>query len=39
VEELWRKLGELCDVFTKQECQNYFKHAGYNGNKILQSKS
>jgi transposase len=29
MEELWRKLGELCDVFTKQECKNYFKHTGY----------
>jgi transposase len=29
VESLWRKLGELCDVVTPQECQNYFKHAGY----------
>ena len=31
VEELWKKLGELCDVFTPNECKNYFKHAGYNG--------
>jgi len=29
VEELWKKLGELCDVFTPKECKNYFKHAGY----------
>jgi transposase len=29
MEELWKKLGELCDVFTSQECQNYFRHAGY----------
>ena len=29
VEELWKKLGELCDVFTPDECKNYFKHAGY----------
>ena len=32
VEKLWRKLGELCEVFTKQECQNYFRHAGYKKN-------
>jgi len=32
VETLWRKLGELCNVFTKQECQNYFGHAGYKTN-------
>jgi hypothetical protein len=29
MEELWKKLGELCDVFLPEECQNYFKHAGY----------
>ena len=29
MEELWKKLGELCDVFTSKECQNYFRHAGY----------
>ena len=28
-DELWRKLGELCDVFAPDECQNYFRHAGY----------
>ena len=30
MEDLWRKLGQLCDVFSPQECQNYFTHAGYN---------
>jgi len=29
VETLWRKLGELCDVFSPSECLNYFRHAGY----------
>jgi transposase len=29
MEELWRKLGELCDAFTPKECKNYFRHAGY----------
>ena len=29
VEKLWKKLGQLCDVFSPQECQNYFQHAGY----------
>jgi transposase len=29
VEELWHKLGELTDVFTPEECANYFKNAGY----------
>jgi transposase len=29
VEQLWNKLGELCDMFSPNECKNYFKHAGY----------
>jgi transposase len=33
VESLWRKLGELCDVFTPQEWRNYFQLAGYNARK------
>ena len=37
-EVLWRKLGELRDVFTPKECKNYFKHAGYKKQKI-QNKS
>jgi transposase len=28
VEELWNKLGELCDLFSPDECKNYCKHAG-----------
>ena len=31
-EELWKKLGKLCDIFAPEECQNYFKNAGYYGN-------
>jgi transposase len=29
MEDLWRKLGEICDVFAPKECRNYFRHAGY----------
>lgn len=29
VQDLWQKLGELCDHFLPEECQNYFRHAGY----------
>jgi len=29
MEDLWNKLGELCDVFTPKECKNYFKLEGY----------
>jgi len=39
VEDLWRKLGELCDVFSPQECLNYFKNAGYRKNLLLQTNS
>ena len=26
---LWKQVGRVCDLFTKQECSNYFKAAGY----------
>lgn len=29
VEELWSITGQLLDQFTRTECQNYFRHAGY----------
>jgi transposase len=29
IEALWRAIGEICDLFTAQECQNYFAAAGY----------
>jgi transposase len=34
VENLWKKLGKLCDVFSPEECQNYFRHAGYKINNV-----
>jgi len=34
MEALWRKLGELCDVLTPKECKNYFKHAGYEKQRV-----
>jgi len=37
VETLWNKLGELCDLFTPEECKNYFKHAGYTKNTRVQA--
>ena len=27
--QLWRSLGDICDLFTPQECWNYLKEAGY----------
>lgn len=29
---LWQKIGDLIDVFTPEECKNYFKHCGYTAN-------
>ena len=29
VEATWRKVGELLDLFSKQECANYLKNSGY----------
>lgn len=29
IEETWRRIGDLLDRFTPNECTNYFRHAGY----------
>ena len=29
IDALWRAIGEICDLFSPQECQNYFAAAGY----------
>lgn len=29
---LWETIGHICNLFTKDECRNYFKHAGYVAN-------
>ena len=39
MEELWKKLGTLCEIFSPEECQNYFKHAGYYGITKLQTNA
>jgi transposase len=31
VDGLWEFLGQAVDVFSPQECQNYFRHCGYAG--------
>jgi len=31
-DRLWKTIGQLIPLFTKQECQNYFSHAGYKYN-------
>jgi transposase len=29
IDELWKAIGQICDLFAPQECANYFKAAGY----------
>jgi hypothetical protein len=29
LDELWRAVGNICDLFTPTECRNYFDAAGY----------
>jgi transposase len=29
IEALWQAIGDICQLFTPQECQNYFQVAGY----------
>ena len=29
IEASWRRVGNLLDAFTTDECQNYLRHAGY----------
>lgn len=29
IDDLWCVIGELLDEFSPQECQNFFRHAGY----------
>jgi hypothetical protein len=27
-DDLWKAVGKVCDLFTPQECWNYFRQAG-----------
>jgi len=29
INQLWRTIGNICDLYTPEECWNYFKAAGY----------
>ncbi|MCW2763473.1 MAG: Transposase protein [Marmoricola sp.] len=29
IDDLWRAIGDVCDLFTPTECRNYFAAAGY----------
>ena len=31
-QDLWRAVGEVCELFTEQECMNFFNAAGYEAN-------
>ena len=39
VDELWKKLEILCEIFSPEEYKNYFKHAEYYGNTKLQTNA
>ena len=28
-DEVWKAIGEICDLFAPQECRNFFNAAGY----------
>lgn len=29
IDALWQAIGDICQLFTPEECQNYFNAAGY----------
>ncbi|MEM6413346.1 MAG: IS630 family transposase, partial [Pseudomonadota bacterium] len=29
IDALWRAIGDICQLYEPEECQNYFKAAGY----------
>ena len=29
IDALWRAIGDICAFYSKQECWNYLKEAGY----------
>ena len=32
IDELWKAIGNICSLFTEEECSNYFIAAGYGFN-------
>jgi transposase len=32
IDELWKAIGDICDLYSPAECSNYFKAAGYDLN-------
>ena len=31
-EELWQAVCQICDLFSEEECYNFFRAAGYEAN-------
>lgn len=29
IDDLWKAIGNICRLFTPEECRNYFQAAGY----------
>jgi len=29
IDDLWKAVGSICDLYTPEECCNYLKHDGY----------
>jgi hypothetical protein len=29
IDDLWKAVGSICDLYTPEECWNYLKHQGY----------
>ncbi|MFO0111030.1 MAG: hypothetical protein ACK519_01045, partial [Sphingomonadaceae bacterium] len=29
IDDLWKAVGSICDLYTPEECWNYLKHDGY----------
>ena len=29
IDALWQTIGDICELFTPAECENYFSAAGY----------
>ncbi|HEV8034831.1 MAG TPA: IS630 family transposase, partial [Yoonia sp.] len=31
-DDLWQAVGRVCDLFSEEECYNFFRAAGYEAN-------
>ncbi|GEO37307.1 hypothetical protein SAE02_14550 [Skermanella aerolata] len=37
IEELWKAVGSICDLYTPGECWNYLRHAAYASDQRLKA--